>query len=69
VRRKGREAKELRTLCSKVSGLLAAWIEQRGKLPSLALFVGQQDRQRLSGNGLLKIVKQLGEQAGVRARP
>lgn len=68
---KGRTEKKRFTLPSKSKRALAAWLEVRGQEPG-PLFINY-DRagkgQRLTTNGLYRMVRKLGEQVGVKARP
>lgn len=69
---KGRTAKALLTLPGPTRQTLAAWLEARGPAPG-PLFVsfdraGNAGR-RLTGRGLYKVVRGLGDRTGVAARP
>jgi integrase/recombinase XerC len=68
---KGRSQRETLTLPPATRQALAAWVQVRGPEPG-ALFTAL-DRghrgQRLSGTGLYLMIRQLGEEAGLRARP
>jgi integrase/recombinase XerC len=69
---KGRSQKELLTLPEPTKNVLAEWLETRGPEPG-PLFVnldraGKGDG-RLTGNGLFKIVRGLGQRKGLKVRP
>ncbi len=68
---KGREGRELLSLPSETAGVLRAWLEQRG-LEAGPLFLNF-DRagkgQRLTSTSIYRIVRDLGDQVQVRARP
>jgi integrase/recombinase XerC len=68
---KGRSQREKLTLPPATRQALAAWVEARGPEPG-PLFTAL-DRasggRHLSGTGLYLVIRRLGEQAGLRARP
>ncbi|MGO9459330.1 MAG: tyrosine-type recombinase/integrase [Rhodomicrobium sp.] len=71
---KGRTEREPMTLPSNVKTALAAWLAIRGTHDRAAPLFIAMDRntygERLSGSGIYHIIRsQLGERAGVRARP
>jgi integrase/recombinase XerC len=65
---KGRTEKDRLTLPDETRDVLAAWIARRGPEPG-ALFVrldrGRKGLERLTASGLYKIVRELGEKAGL----
>lgn len=68
---KGRRQKEPLTVASPTAAALRAWIEVRGSEPG-PLFTNldrAHRRQRISGTAVYDVVRQLGEAAGIRARP
>ena len=68
---KGRSQRETLTLPPATRQALAAWVQVRGPEPGplfTALDRGHRGR-RLSGTGLYLMIRQLGEGAGLRARP
>jgi integrase len=68
---KGQEGRELLTLPPETVAVLHAWLEQRGRKPGPLFF--NFDRagkgQRLTSTSIYRIVRELGEQIQVRARP
>jgi integrase/recombinase XerC len=69
---KGRTQKEALTLPSETKKALAEWLNIRG-MDQGPLFInfdpaGSESRG-LSGDGLYKIIRELGEKAGIKARP
>ena len=68
---KGQEARELLTLPPETIAVLRAWLMQRGREPG-PLFINF-DRagkgRRLTSTSIYRIVRELGEQVQVRARP
>src|SRR5262249_12279756 len=68
---KGRREKVSLTLPGPTRQALAAWVAVRGPRPGplfVALDPGARG-ERLGGSGLYRVVRRLGEAAGVRARP
>lgn len=69
---KGRTQKELLTLPDPTKEILKEWLEVRGTEPG-PLFVNMdragKGNGRLTGNGLFKIVRGLGQKNGLKVRP
>lgn len=70
---KGRSEKERLTIAPPTVSAVRAWLELRG-LEAGPLFVSLDNRhrklrRRLSGTGVYDLVRELGEFAGIRARP
>lgn len=68
---KGRTQKEPLTLAAPTMAAVARWLEVRG-LEAGPLFVNldrAHSRRRLSGTGVYDLVRELGDDAGIRARP
>jgi integrase/recombinase XerC len=71
VQGKGRSEKQRLTLPVSTAAAVAAWVALRPAVASPALFV-RADRPgggRLDGSTVYRVVRRLGEAAGVRARP
>jgi len=73
IKGKGRTEREPLTLCPGSLTALAAWMKHRpAENSDAALFVGldhANQSNRLSGWGIYHVVRTLGRQAGVKARP
>ena len=69
---KGRTQKEYLTMPVQTKDILRDWIESRGNDPG-PLFINldhaKQGSGRLTGTGLYKIVRDLGEKNGIKTRP
>jgi integrase/recombinase XerC len=68
---KGQEGRELLTLPAETTAVLRAWLQQRGLEPG-PLFINfdrAQNGRRLTSTSIYRIVRDLGEQVQVRARP
>jgi integrase/recombinase XerC len=68
---KGRLEKVRLTLPPATSAAIVAWLAVRPAVASVALFVrvDRRDAGRLDGSTVYRIVRQLGEAAGIHARP
>lgn len=68
---KGRSERERLTLPAPTVAALTAWLELRGTAPGplFTNFDRAQKGERLTGRSVYRVVKRLGERAGVRARP
>jgi integrase/recombinase XerC len=72
---KGRSQKEPRTLPAPTLEAIDGWLALRGPVAAEgepALFVNSAHRQpgrRITGNGLYRVIRNLGDCAGIRARP
>ncbi len=68
---KGRTGRQRLTLPPITRDALAAWIKERGPEPGPLFFAldARAYGQRLTGDGVCKIIKALGKKAGLRARP
>lgn len=72
---KGRSQKEARTLPSPTLAAIEAWIDERGSVAlrdEQALFVNvsrYMRGRRISGHGIYHVIRDLGDLAGIRARP
>jgi integrase/recombinase XerC len=68
---KGRRSRQLLTLPPRTKDALSAWLRVRGDEPG-PLFVALDPNtygDRLSGNGLYKMVQELGKKEGLKVRP
>jgi integrase/recombinase XerC len=71
VQGKGQEGRELLTLPPETIAVLRGWLEQRGLEPG-PLFLNfdrAQKGRRLTSTSIYRIVRELGEQVHVKARP
>lgn len=72
---KGRSQKEARTLPAPTLAAIDAWLEQRAGLakaeePALFVNVSRYHRGcRITGHGVYYVIRELGDVAGIRARP
>jgi integrase/recombinase XerC len=68
---KGQEGQELLSLPSETTAVLRAWLEQRGleQGPLLLNFDRAPKGRRLTATSIYRIVRDLGDQVQVRARP
>ena len=72
---KGRSEREAMTIPANVKQALSAWLRVRGtNAPDAPLFVALDNHsrragKRITGAGLFRIVRALGEQAGLKVRP
>lgn len=69
---KGRTQKEALTIPTETKAALTVWLKVRGKIAGalfLSFYPGCKEKNRLSGDGLYKIIRGLGEMAGLRTRP
>jgi integrase/recombinase XerC len=68
---KGQESHELLTLPPETIAVLRAWLEQRGRVagPLFINFDRAGKGQRLTPTSIYRIVRELGDQVQVRARP
>lgn len=71
VRGKGRESQELLTLPQETAATLRAWVALRGSEPGplFTNFDRAGKGQRLAATSIYRMVRDLGIQAGVKARP
>jgi integrase/recombinase XerC len=72
---KGRSQKEARTLPGPTLAAIHAWLDERSRIsglaePALFVNVSRYHRgQRITGHGVYYVIRELGDVAGIRARP